>query len=412
MFDSKARSQSRPLAAQRGAALLVGLLILMTTFALVLAGSIASSAIQRMRHDEVTTRALAEAKRGLIAWSVMRNPTDQPSVSARPGDMPCPDMTNLPGSPLFGTAAATCSPGDLGYFPWRTVGTGPLTDSAGAPLWYAVDGAFKWGLAFGAHDSKPINSDTVAVLKVKAEDGVTDLSSSAIAVIFAPGGALAGQSRAAGNAVCGATGGTSRPRQRCADNYLEASTGINNAKNTGPFISGAPSATFNDRLVWLTVADVMPGVERRVLTSVKRMLTPGSLPNPAQFNDPGCRDNDTTTTCQSAPSVCRGILPELPAMSATWIGRNHWYRLVYYAVGLNAAPNCTAAQTVTGVGPKQAVLIAMGAARAGQVRGAPYALRNYLDDTANQSGWSGSGPGADVTVPPSATSNDQMVTIP
>lgn len=192
---------------QAGAALLLVVLALVAVASVVLIGRIDASALQRQReaHDR---RVLQEAKDAVIGWA-LRYYEENPD---RFGFLPCPDRlppaSLSPPSPPVGTSEGTnCglkNANVIGHFPWRTLGTGPLKDSDGACLWYAVSGTHK----VNANLTDFLNDDTpgafeVSTLRVDAVSGAEtyDLLAGAIpderavAVIIAPGGPLAGQSR-------------------------------------------------------------------------------------------------------------------------------------------------------------------------------------------------------------------------
>ena len=87
----------------------------------------------------------------------------------------------------------------IGRLPWRTLGTGPLRDSHGECLWYAVSGSHQ-----RIQPGSPMNWDTLSQLDVVVANGtaamvsaITSAHERPIAVIFAPGPPLTGQDRSA-----------------------------------------------------------------------------------------------------------------------------------------------------------------------------------------------------------------------
>jgi hypothetical protein len=214
-----------------------------------------SSAIER---DKITADALAQAKVGLIGWSAARTPSTSalipPGLNARPGELPCPDIDNS------GTDSGACVAGAIGRVPWKSLGIPEPKDSSGETLWYAIAGPFR----NSSMSSAPITSNTLGNMTVYLGSNASTLTSQAVAVIFAPGAALGTQVRSTTSTMaCTAPLGTIA-RNLCASNYLETAGGINNATINGPFIQAQSSPTFNDRVLVITTADLMPLVEQRV----------------------------------------------------------------------------------------------------------------------------------------------------
>ena len=252
--------------------LLVVMLLGMAT-ALLVYGMVDTNSLA-VRRDRDTATAFAEVKRALIGWSVQRTSGALPN--ARPGELPCPDI-----NPLDGFEDGNCAAGALGRVPWKTLGIPEPKDGAGETLWYAIAGPFRiWGV-----NSNPINSDTKGNLTVNNGEfdvinGIYNVTSTitieAVAVLFAPGASLGTQNRdTAASALCPTTG-TTIARNLCAANYLETAAGVNNSTTNGPFISAPTSYTpppgFNDKVMVITTADLMPIVEQRVAREVRTIL--------------------------------------------------------------------------------------------------------------------------------------------
>jgi len=80
-------------------------------------------------------------------------------------------------------------------------------------------------------------------------------------IVFAPGTALAGQNR-------------SNPG---ANNFLDSFNvqgqgNISNAVNDLRFVKAKETSTFNDRLIYMTIDELMPKLERRVLNELRILL--------------------------------------------------------------------------------------------------------------------------------------------
>jgi hypothetical protein len=268
-------------ARQRGAALLIlfAIISLGAIFALV-AGLNRSTAVLAAERAQKTATALAQAKEALIAYAVTykdRNDNPNPPSYTVPGYLPCPDL----GPPAIeGQAAASCGSSlvsVMGKLPWKTLGIDPQRDGSGECLWYAVSGTYKNnpnGVS-GSTNSNMMNWDTNGQLIVMDANGSSYLSGSttdtnAVAVIFAPGNAFSGQNRAT-------PGGWLVPSNlvpACGGNYtaaayLETARSINNSTVSGTaraqstFIAGTGSDTFNDRLVYITRADIWNAIKKR-----------------------------------------------------------------------------------------------------------------------------------------------------
>ena len=217
---------------QRGAAALILVLLVLLTGTAVMFSGISAQEFKTER-DKQTSRALAEAKQAIIAWSV-RNAT--------PGQLPCPEDKTKIGSTVEGEAMTICNTlPAIGRLPWKTLGLGDLRDGNGDQLWYVISNGFR---------GSPINSDTVAQLTV---DGVAN---NAVAIVFSPGIPLDIQSRLQP---------TSSSPPNPAD-YLD----LANADGDNSFISKLANTTFNDRLIQITHDDLFSAVEKKVLREVRR----------------------------------------------------------------------------------------------------------------------------------------------
>ena len=272
-------------AGQRGAALLIllALIIPVLLYALVAGLQRSGGELARAR-DQKTYEALAQAKAALIAYAVTYKEThDDPASNIYyvPGYLPCPDL----GIPLFGeyyegAATGSCDNflvSSVGRFPWKTLGLEALRDDSGECLWYAVSGTYKNNpngvTSNNTTSNNMMNWDTNGQFKVMDANGIAFLTGStedslAVAVIFAPGKGLSGQDRtpAAGTANCGGNYNAAA--------YLDTANGINNSTLVTPsspgvvtdvstFIAGTAGDTFNDKLVYITRADIWNAIKKR-----------------------------------------------------------------------------------------------------------------------------------------------------
>jgi len=425
---------------QRGqAALLVVMLVGMAT-ALLVYGMVDTTTIA-LRRDRETAAAFAEVKRALIGWSVQRDPTLHGS-NARPGELPCPDMNN------DGFEDGNCAAGAIGRVPWKTLGIPKPKDDAGETLWYAIAGPFRiWNV-----NMNPINSDTRGNMIIYRDTTATVVTTEAVAIIFSPGATNGGQVRSCpapdcDNHVC-LPPASSTPICNPA-NYLEIAATVNNATTNGPFISAPRSDTFNDKIMAITTADMIPVVEIRVARALRKILEDYKLRTPCCTNfggttgcypwadlsdgesdahppNPGSERNRGRIPINIAGPYDWGTNPcgagALPTMPV-WLLNNNWHAVVYYSAGLNflgspvTGDPCTtcvsSTLTVDGVAGKQVVILMPGPLLGAPPR-APVSMGDstywqyYFEDPANQDF------ADDVYVTPASTAytRDRILTIP
>ena len=397
--------------ADQGAALLL-LLFLVVLFSLSFFISRLSGISPELRQQKKTFIALQQAKDALIAWSVLQGDKGK-STTARPGTLPCPDLTNN------GTqgACALASGTTLGRLPWKTLEMDELHDANGDRLWYAVSTNFR-GAETGA-----INSDTRGSLLLYAPDGVTLLTppgEELAAIIFSPGKSLPAQQRVAGQTVAAA--------------HLDSANGRNNALAAGPFISGIVrdaqgTVLANDLAVGISAKELISAVEKRVLNEAQRLLTvyaategAGNYPNPGAPNGANCAKKlssiKNVTQCESDAQFCAGRFPENLSGSddapiPSWFQQNAWGRVLTYAVNKNNVVNgggasCSPTLSLDGK-IKEYILLAPGSVKSGQTRPSTN-LVNYLDNAVNTNAWNGN---ENINFSaPSAESNDQLRSSP
>lgn len=397
---------------QGGSALLLMLFVLLLgVSSWLLAGSRAAP------RAEDTALALGAARDGLLAWSFARQPHSAGSNDSRPGSLPCPDLhdpdserAGWPGSDVLDTCNTVES--RIGRLPWRSLGLEKLEDAAREPLWYLVAAPF--------HDSDngPLNSDSSAHLPTFSFPPLQSLAADGdriVAVVFAPGAALPGQSR------------TSASERLNPRNYLEALTvdgqPFDNANPASARISGWIEAKLNDHLIVIRQRELIAPVEARAAREYLQLLQQyrnlnGSYPDAAASDDPGCTETGAVslTGCEPKPGNCSGRPPrsgwfgttlalERAAEERGWLQRNRWQQVLHYRV---ASETC--ALTIDGEAAN-GLVVSTGAAQPGQTR-ATAADRaqagNYLDDAQNVSGWQDSG----QYRTPTKDSNDRFYRLP
>lgn len=349
------------------------LVIIIAGLAGALISSLSLTALENAR-KKTNFAALEQAKDALIGRAVTDNTI--------PGSLPCPDTNNDGTAELL--VGSNC-PSYIGRLPWKTLGLPDLRDASGERLWYALSPAFR-----DDNSASPINSNTKGTLVVYNADGVSYLTQAgynAVAVIFAPGSPVGSQTR-----------GTVA-QQNNATNYLDIANSRDNSIASGPFIAGAKSSTFNDQLLVTTTSSLMPRVEQRVASEVKRVLT-----NYYNTNGyyPWADSISGTANYNADYGLNRGWLPDVATASgsystpnwpvgnpAPWFLANQWYTLIYYSVARNYTvhgSDCTSCidntLSVDGVNGIRALFFMPGTPIGTLVRSAT-TLSDYLEDSEN-----------------------------
>jgi hypothetical protein len=237
---------------QRGVALMamLAVLILGATWWTVtaLSNTVNRTAEQRAQNAQV----LQQAKAAVMGWVAHQAAM---SAEADPGRLPCPELAANIGTANQGLAANTCALPAVGRLPWRTLGLDQLRDAAGEPLWYVVSPG--WALD-GIVANTVINSNSTGALTLDAAGDV-------VALIMAPGAPLA-----VTDAGC-----TPRNQVRAAPgnvlDYLECAN-VDAVPNV--FASNGPAGSFNDQLLAITAAELMPLIEASVADRFRRNVAP------------------------------------------------------------------------------------------------------------------------------------------
>lgn len=232
--------------------MLIALLALLAMGGLYFLISNLSPELMRGRNQQKTGAALTEARDALIGYAA-RFREDQLATGTSGlvyGYLPLPDLgtsrNNNTGCTQEGCDAANFAGNapditTIGRFPWRTLGTGPLRDSHGECLWYAVSGSHQ-----RIQRGSPMNWDTLSQMDVVVANGTAAMVSAIssahdrpIAVIFSPGPPLAGQDRSASATdtvtECGGN--------YVVSNYLDPSLASNLAGVTNYLASSTNSAS-------------------------------------------------------------------------------------------------------------------------------------------------------------------------
>ncbi len=274
-----------------------------------------TAAVRKNRNAEVLNRA----KRALIGYVARRAAT---SGENNPGRLPCPEAVNNIGTSSEGISAPWIGPpttttcNSIGRLPWRTLGLDKLVDTSGEPLWYVVGPS--WRLTTST-TTLVINSNTLGDIAVDGQQ--------VVAVIIAPGAAMNVQT-SAGCVARNQTRSAPSPTMDARD-YLECF----DFATSSLFVTTAPSTSFNDQVLVITVADVMPAIEAAIALRIEREIVPELMnaylapnwglsgtdriyPFAAPFSNPG------TSSFTGSPAAPQGWLPlvysELSPPTAAW----------------------------------------------------------------------------------------------
>ena len=294
---------------QRGAVLLAALTATLLAGTSFMLARMENTAGPRARESAVTARALADAKRAIVGWSVAGgiagDGTEHP-----PGLLPFPDRNNDAGGydgradcvthglsdrHLIGRLPRA---GETSPCPGRALGV-ELRGGSGEPLWYAVSRNLV-NYRGGSSLDPPINPGLLDAtpaypwIRLIDMDGATLIASDGdpleiAAVIIAPGPPLAGQTRS--GAAPGAAeyldsvaiDGVSYDNadsDGCRDAIAGASAYMDCPGRTGeefilyPDSRGTASATdsFNDRIAWVTAEELLRAAEARALGTLTSVL--------------------------------------------------------------------------------------------------------------------------------------------
>ncbi len=298
---------------QHGAALILLLVVLALGGTWYLITRIqARSADFTARNRQNSAAVLAQAKRALVGYVA-----HQAAVSGEnnPGAFLCPEAPGNIGGPNEGITAGNCTLPAVGRLPWKTIGIDKLTDASGEPLWYVVaNGWAKPSAAANTVINSNCSDPTSGMTCFSGQLTVDGQSNAAVALIIAPGPAMK---------ISASAGCTARTQARQAPaptmdplDYLECS---NTATST--FVTTAPSTSFNDQVVKITAAEVLPLIEgaiadrfsREFGAQMKTAYSGGIWPATPVLPFAAPLNGDVTTSprtkLQGANGVTAGLLP-------------------------------------------------------------------------------------------------------
>ena len=340
--QAKPRRTKRPVTCvrQHGAALLILLVILILGTTGLLLGSLNRSNVA-LERDRITAEVLAQAKEALIQYSASIT-----MAGSRPGDLLIPDVLEPTESPpnYDGTTDGTANgcPGAtnaekrcLGRLPWRDLGmsldTPTENDTPGVMPWYAVSANLADPWLLDVLNSETANPGTTppgpgtpqAWITVRDARG-NIISNRVAAVIMLPGASIGSQARPAPPNLAG------------ANQYLDSVTvpagcaapcipgTYSNSDFDNDFIMGEDSSrtadlndNFNDRLIYITIDELMAVVEKRAGNEIKNILKNyyagwGAYPFAATFANPA------TSSFLATTGIHNGLLPTTAPSLPTW----------------------------------------------------------------------------------------------
>jgi hypothetical protein len=297
---------------QRGFALIAVVSLIVLIIAYLLVQQLSASTIGDKRN--YNAKVLNQAKQALIGYVAQQA---LQSGENNPGRLPCPEAAGFYGDPAQeGKAASNCTLPAVGRLPWRTLGLDKLVDVAGEPLWYVVSPGWALSNSTTPPLTTLINSNSLGQLTV---DGVAN---NAVALIIAPGAAITVQAAAG----CAARSQTHPTAAGTLDlrNYLECENATSPADAN--FVTSGPSGSFNDQVLRVTTADLLPEIEAVIAARIQREIVPvlktvyadpqwGSgigaanplFPYPAPFGNPSTSNfQGAAVTVAGAP---QGLLP-------------------------------------------------------------------------------------------------------
>lgn len=250
--------------AQTGTVLLLFLLILVTSASYSFLSQL-NAATNLHTRQQVTSRALVEAKQALLGYAITY--PDKVNSNAGPGYLPCPDLDN-DGDAEGGCALAGPINLTIGRFPNETLNVQELKDASGQRLWYVLSDNFR-----NFAGLEPLNSDTPGQLcidvnfdddcDVVADGDIDDI----VAIIIAPGAPVDGQNRDPNE-----TDIANEIRNYLEGNNKNFDTVFVTHDDDGDDDGDINDDDFNDTLILITRQELVRSMEKRTLVEVSSSL--------------------------------------------------------------------------------------------------------------------------------------------
>lgn len=214
----------RPITRQRGAALLIFLILFVTAALTYMVTNLTPEAVEARRARQ-TSMALAQAREALLGYAqqyrdrqaIQDTDSSGDDDAAMYGFLPMPDVgtnrfnpsqqnpaCNTEGCEMDFVNGAFPAQNEtiIGRLPWRTLGIPPIRDGHGECLWYAVSAGHK---SLGINPAAIMNWDTPGQLdEIVVASGALSAKGlqgheRPVAMIIAPGSAFGGRSATAAN---------------------------------------------------------------------------------------------------------------------------------------------------------------------------------------------------------------------
>ncbi len=257
-------SLHRGVAKQRGLVLLALVVVIALAF---ISYVISGLSVNQMQSEQAakTQLSLKKAKQALINYAVSH--MDRVGDEGEMGFLPCPDVGTAQAAEE-GQQDTTCGTqyrNSLGYLPWKALDIPSLRDSAGNCLLYAVSNTYK------LNPTNLLNDDSNGMFQVVDDTGAVKVGlvpdDRPVAIVFAPGKALAGQSR-------GFNVGTDCGMDYDMSDFLEGNGGTNNSmlstidNGIDKFIhmttsSALAAPPYNDKFTTITRDDIWSAIMSR-----------------------------------------------------------------------------------------------------------------------------------------------------
>ena len=242
---------------QCGAALMALLAVVVVGASYLFVNRLNTASALATAKREHNGKVLNQAKQALIGYVAH---VAALASESNPGRLPCPEAPGNFNTNSEGIANGNCTLPAVGRLPWRTLGLDKLVDAAGEPLWYVVSPGWALSNSTAPPLTTFINSNSTGALTVNAA------ANDSVALIIAPGQAFS--VAAAGACVAWQQ---VRPVAGPPDvrNYLEC-------ENAGgaSFVTSGPSGSFNDQVVRVTTADILPAIEAAIAHRIERDIAP------------------------------------------------------------------------------------------------------------------------------------------
>jgi hypothetical protein len=251
------RSAPAP-AAQRGAALILLITVLVLGVAWFVVGALGKAAPTSADRDTLSGAALGQSKRALLAYVAQYAAR---SGTIEPGQMPCPEFLSSIGTGNQGQAGTSCSNASptVGRLPWETLGVDEIRDGYGEPIWYVLSPGFR---------AAPINFGTPGQLTYNGNPNT------AVALLIAPGPPLnTASDPATPPAGCSKVNQQVSTRNTASlnpQNFLECGNDAGNNSILGN------SQWTNDRVIAITAAEWADAIAGPVADRLQRQVAPAS----------------------------------------------------------------------------------------------------------------------------------------